>query len=316
MERQMKAAVYDRFGPESELRIEMVGIPEVKEGEVLVRIKAAAVNPVDAAVKEGHLKSFIPVEFPVIPGWDMAGIVEERGFSARRFEIGDEVYAYARRPVVRYGTFAEYIVIPETYLALKPKTLSFEEAAGIPLTGLTAFQCLIDAGHLQPGQTVLILGASGGIGTMGIQIAREKEATVIGVASAANHDFMRDLGADYTIDYNGADIGAEVRTIARDGVDLIFDAASGESLKKSIKALKPGGRLVSILHDGKDLPEGINFTYVFVEPHSIELTVLAQLADEGKLRVPVSATFTLEQVSEAMKQIETHHTRGKIVITP
>lgn len=316
MARQMRAAVYNGFGSADTIQIGSVDIPELKEGEVLVKVKAAAVNPVDAAVREGHLQSFIPVSFPAIPGWDVAGIVEERGYSARRFEAGDEVYAYARRPVVQFGTFAEYIVIPESYLALKPKTLSFQEAAAIPLVGLTVFQGLIDLGRLQPGQIVLLLGASGGIGTMAIQLAKEKGARVIGVAGGKNHAYMRELGADFTLDYHETDITAEVKKIVPEGVDLIFDAASGETLQKSLGALKPGGKLVSILNRGEGLPANINFQYLFVEPNSTELAALAQLADEGRLKMHVSATFPLEQTKEAMKQIETHHTRGKIVIVP
>src|SRR6478609_8889691 len=128
MARQMRAAYYEEFGGVDKIRIGNIDIPEIKEGEVLVKIKAAAVNPVDAAVREGYLKDYLPYQFPVIPGWDMCGTIEERGFSARRFQIGDEVYAYARRPLVHYGTFAEYIVLPESYLALRPNNLSFEEA--------------------------------------------------------------------------------------------------------------------------------------------------------------------------------------------
>lgn len=312
----MRAAVYDEFGAADRISVRSVEVPEVQEGEVLVRIRAAAVNPVDSAVREGYLNSFIPVSFPAIPGWDMAGVIEERGYSARRFEVGDEVYGYARRPIVQYGTFAEYIVLPESYLALKPKTLSFEESAGIPLTGLTAFQSLVDIGRLQPGQSVLILGASGGIGTMGIQIAREKGATIIGVASSRNHAFMRELGADHCIPYEDTDIAAEIRLLFPDGVDLIFDAASGETLKSSLGALKEGGRLVSILNRGEDLPDGLDFHYLFVEPNSTELTALAELADEGRLKVPVSATFSLENTTEAMRLIETRHTQGKIVVVP
>src|SRR5947209_777760 len=145
----MKAVYYNAFGGIDQLKIGTLELPEIKEGEVLVKIKAAAINPVDAAVRSGYLKEHIPVVFPAIPGWDMAGIVQERGFSARRFITGDEVYAYARRPVVQWGTFAEYIILPESYLALRPQHISWEEAAGIPLAGLTAYQSLYIAGGLE-----------------------------------------------------------------------------------------------------------------------------------------------------------------------
>ncbi len=312
----MKAAFYEEFGGTDKIKVGEVDIPELKEGEVLVRVKAAAVNPVDNAVLAGWLSSFLPVHFPAIPGWDIAGVVEDRAFSARRFNVGDEVYAYARRPVVQQGTFAEYIVIPESYLAHKPRNLSFEEASGIPLVGLTAYQSMFDAGNLQPGQSVLILGASGGIGTLGIQLAKNAGATVIGVASQRNHAFMQELGADHTIDYNGTDVGQAVKEIFPEGVDLIFDAASGETLQQSLKALKPSGKLVSILNQGQDLDKSINFQYVFVEPNSAELEILRQQAEAGNLKVHVSETYTLDQAAEALDQIATHHTKGKIVIVP
>ncbi|MGV3541357.1 MAG: NADP-dependent oxidoreductase [Rufibacter sp.] len=317
MEKKMKAAYYEAFGGADKIKVGELPVPELKEGEVLVRVKAAGVNPVDYVVREGYLKDMLPVHFPAIPGWDVAGVVEDRGFSSRRFNIGDEVYAYARRPTVQHGTFAEYLVIPESYLAHKPRNLSFEEAAGIPLVGLTAYQALFQAGNLQAGQTLLILGASGGIGTLGIQLAKEKGATVIGVASQKNHAFMKELGADHTLQYQGTDVGLAVKEIYPDGVDFIFDAASGETLQQSLKALKPNGTLVSILHQGEGLDkENINFHYVFVEPNSTQLEHLRQLAEAGKLQVHVSEKYALDEARKAMEQIASHHTRGKIVVVP
>ncbi|RDV14897.1 NADP-dependent oxidoreductase [Pontibacter diazotrophicus] len=316
MGKQMKAATYKEFGGKETIKVTTVDVPELKEGEVLVRIKAAGVNPVDTAVREGYLKDFLPYEFPVIPGWDVAGVVEDRGFSARRFNVGDEVYAYARRPKVQYGTFAEYIVIPETYFARKPENLSFEEAAGIPLVGLTAYQSLYDAGNLQENQTVLILGASGGVGSLAIQLAKVKGATVIGVASEKNHGFMKELGADHTVDYKDNHVGNAVKEIFPDGVDLIFDCASGETLEQSLAALKKNGTLVSILNHGENIDKSINFHYVFVEPNARQLEHLRELAESGKLKVHVSNTYSLDETAEAMQQIQTLHTTGKIVIVP
>ncbi|RDC63618.1 NADP-dependent oxidoreductase [Adhaeribacter pallidiroseus] len=316
MEKEMKAAVYEEFGGADKIQIRSITIPELKESEVLVKIKAAGVNPVDAAVREGFLKNYLPYRFPIIPGWDMAGVVADRGFSARRFAVGDAVYAYARRPLVQYGTFAEYIVIPESYLAHKPETVSFEEAAGIPLVGLTAYQSMYEAGNLQADQTVLILGASGGVGSLGIQLAKAKGARVIGVASAKNHDYMQQLGADFTLDYQQGNIGVMVKEIMPKGVDLIFDCASGDTLQQSLPALKPAGKLVSILHHGEGLNPAIHFQYVFVEPNSSQLEHLRELTNAGKLRVHVSETFTLDQTVEAFNQIQTHHTTGKIVLVP
>jgi NADPH:quinone reductase-like Zn-dependent oxidoreductase len=316
MAKQMRAVFYEQFGGTEVLKTGQLDMPDIKEGEVLVKIKSAAINPVDAAVREGHLKAFLPYQFPVIPGWDVAGVVEERGFSARRFVIGDEVYAYARRPMVHFGTFAEYIVLPESYLAHRPKSLSFEEASGIPLVGLTAYQCLYVAGNLHEGQTVLILGASGGVGSIGIQLAKAKGAHVIGVASEKNYEYMKTLGADETIDYKRMNIGEAVKKIVPDGVDLIFDCTSGETLQQSLSVLKPTGKLVSILNRGEKLDKNINFQYVFVEPDATQLALLCQLAEEGKLKVHVSERYNLDNAVDAFKQIETHHTTGKIVIVP
>ncbi len=316
MLKTMKAATYKEFGGADKIELTTLAIPELQEGEVLVQIKAAGVNPVDAAVREGYLKEHLPYTFPIIPGWDMAGVVVERGFSARRFEVGDGVYAYARRPVVQYGTFAEYIVIPESYLAAKPENLSFEEAAGIPLVGLTAYQSLFDAGKLQQGQTVLVLGGSGGVGSMAIQLAKAVGATVIGVASEENHAYMKELGADHTIDYKTQNVGTAAKAIAATGVDLIFDCVSGETLEQSLPALKPSGKLVSLLHHGEGLDTSIDFEYVFVEPNASQLDKLRDYAEAGQLKVHVSDTYTLAQTAEALNQIETLHTKGKIVIVP
>ena len=164
--------------------------------------------------------------------------------------------------------------------------------------------------------TPLILGASGGIGTLGIQLAKAKGATVIGVASKKNHAYMSDVGADYTIDYHDTHVGEAVKKIVPEGVDLIYDAASGDTLQQSLSALKPGGNLVSILNHGENIDKNINFHYVFVEPNASQLDDLRQLADEGKIKVHVSETYSLDQAADAMRQIESHHTRGKIVVVP
>ena len=312
----MKAAFFESFGEADVIKVGELPIPELKEGEVLVKIKAAGVNPVDAAVRKGMLKDFLPTSFPAIPGWDVAGIVEDRGFAARRFTVGDEVYAYARRPLVQWGTYAEYLVIPEAYLAHRPKNISWEQTAGVPLVGLTSYQSLYVAGGLREGQTVLILGASGGIGTLSIQLAKSKGATVVGVASAKNHAYMREIGADFTVDYHNQHVGEEVKKIFPDGVDLIFDAASGKTLEQSLVALKKDGTVVSILNRGNDIDKSIRFHYVFVEPNSMQLDDLRKLAEDGKIDVHISKAYALDNAAEAMRQIETHHTSGKIVIVP
>lgn len=182
--------------------------------------------------------------------------------------------------------------------------------------GLTAYQSLFDAGTLQQGQTVLILGGSGGVGSLGIQLAKAAGATVIGVASEKNHAFMKELGADHTIDYKTQNVGDAAKKTAPDGVDLIFDCASGDTLQQSLSVLKPSGKLVSIANQGQNLDSSVDFTYVFVEPNSSQLDILRDHVESGKLKVHVSHTYSLEQTAEALDQIQTLHTKGKIVIVP
>jgi NADPH:quinone reductase-like Zn-dependent oxidoreductase len=316
MSKKMKASFYEEFGELDQIRTGSVERPEPGEGDVLVRIESAGVNPVDAAAARGMLNEMIPAKFPVIPGWDAAGIVEERGHSARRFSEGDEVYAYARRPYIKHGTFAEYICLPESYLAHRPKKLSMEESGGVPLTGLTAYQSLFDAGKLQKGETVLILGASGGVGTFAIQLASWRGAKIIGVASEPNHKYMKELGADEVVDYKHHHVGEAVSDIAPGGVDMIFQCSRGESLNQSSDNLKKGGRLISITNSKPDHRKDVQFRYVFVEPNAVQLEHIQELADEGHLKAPVTKIFRLEDAGQALKQIEKLHTRGKMIITP
>ncbi|MEX0660467.1 MAG: NADP-dependent oxidoreductase [Balneolaceae bacterium] len=316
MSEEMKATYFEEFGELNQLKTGSLKRPEPGEAEVLVRVKSAGVNPVDAAVVRGMLKDAIPAKFPAIPGWDMAGIVEETGHAAKRFNKGDEVYAYARRPTVQHGTFAEYVSIPESYLAHKPEKISMKAAGGIPLVGLTAYQSLFNAGKLEKGQTVLILGASGGVGTMAIQLAKTFDAKVIGVASEKNHAYMKELGADETIDYSNNHVGKAVNKVAPDGVDLIFHCSRGDSLDQTKDTLKKGGHLVSITNSKPEVRDDIQFNYVFVEPNAVQLKHLQELANDGKWEMPVSETFSLEEVSKALQQVESLHTRGKLVITP
>lgn len=314
MSSQMKASYFEEFGELDQIETGTLERPEPGEGEVLVRVKAAGVNPVDAAVARGMLDERIPAEFPAVPGWDLAGVVQERGHAARRFEEGDEVYAYARRPAVQHGTFAEYTVLPESYLAHCPQKIPMEEAGGIPLVGLTAYQSLFQFGDLQEDDTLLILGASGGVGTMAIQLAKTAGAKVIGVASDQNQSYMKDLGADETIDYSAGDVGEGIREVESDGVDFILHCSRGDSLEQSIDTLKSGGQLISITDSNPDIPDNINFQYVFVEPNASQLEDIRELVDEGNIKVPVSQTYSLKEVPEALQRIESLHTRGKTII--
>ncbi|RZL07912.1 MAG: NADP-dependent oxidoreductase [Hymenobacter sp.] len=318
MAEQTQAAYYTEFGGIDKIQVGPLDLPAVGEGEVLLRVKAAGINPVDYIVREGHFQAVVPNAFPAVPGWDVAGIVEKRGHGASRFAEGAEVYGYVRRPVVQHGTFAERIVVPECYLAASPGQLSWEEAGGLPLAGLTAYQSIITAGHLQAGETILILGASGGVGGTAIQLAKNVGATVIAVASAQNAAHMKELGADFTIDYKAGLVADAVKKVAPNGVDLLFDAVSGDTLTQSLPALKSNGRLISVLNDGKNLalPAGVHFQHVMAQPSVPDLDHLRELADAGKLKVPVAQTFALADIKQAFEQIETKHTTGKVVIVP
>ncbi|MBO6585102.1 MAG: NADP-dependent oxidoreductase [Gracilimonas sp.] len=318
MSEQMNAAFIEEYGELTNVTTGELPKPEAGEGEVLVRVKSAGVNPVDAAVVRGMLKDAIPGEFPLVPGWDVAGVVEETGHSVSRFSTGDEVYAYARRPKIQHGTYAEYISLPESYLAERPTNISMEASGGIPLVGLTAYQSIFDFGELKEGQTLLILGASGGVGTLAIQLAKSVGAKVIGVASESNHEYMKELGADITIDYNDNHVGEAVKEAQPDGVDLIFHCSRGDSFSQVMETgvLKEGGKVASITNSNPEISDDIEFKYVFVEPNAEQLEHITVLADSGKITVPVTDTFSLEEAGEALQKIESLHTRGKLVITP
>lgn len=318
MSKKMKAAYFEEFGEFNQIKTGELNQPEPGEGEVLVKVKAAGVNPVDAAIVRGMLKDAIPTEFPVIPGWDVAGVVEENGYASRRFKKGDEVYAYARRPTIQHGTFAEYIALPESYLAHRPNKMSMEESGGIPLVGLTAYQSIFDVGKLKKGQTLLILGASGGVGTLAIQLAKSVGATVIGVASEKNHDYMKKLGADEVIDYSAGHVGKSVKKLTPNGVDLLFHCSRGNSLSECMETgvLKKDGSVVSITKSKPEPEWHVSYDYVFVEPNAAQLKHIAELADDDKIKVPATKTFALVDAQKALKEVETLHTRGKLVITP
>jgi NADPH:quinone reductase-like Zn-dependent oxidoreductase len=313
----MKAAYYEGFGniDDEQIKIGELKTPEPGEGEVLVRMKAAGVNPVDAFAARGMLKDAIPCKFPLIPGWDVAGVVESCGHAASRFKPGDEVFAYARRPELQHGSFAEYICLPEAYLAHAPEDLSIEEAGAMPLVGLTAWQALFDTAKLEKGQTLLLVGASGGVGSVAIQLAKNAGAKVIGVASEKNHVYLKQLGADSVIDYRQDDVREAVTEASGGSIDVLFDCSRGDVPEKTHDLLKEGGHFVSVTNSNPARREDVHFTYVFVEPNAVELEELARLSDEGKLRMEVTKTYPLEQSAAALRDVEQLHTKGKVVIT-
>jgi NADPH:quinone reductase-like Zn-dependent oxidoreductase len=318
MAQQTKAAYYTEFGGIDKIQVGPLDLPELGAGDVQLVVKAAGINPVDAVVREGKFAQVVPSAFPTVPGWDVCGIVEKCGADVTRLVVGDEVFGYVRQPVAQHGTFAERIVVPEQYLAHSPEKLSWVEAGGLPLVGLTAYQSVIKAGQLKAGETVLILGGSGGVGGSAIQLAKDAGATVIAVASAESAAHMTKLGADFTIDYKAGPVAEAVKRVAPDGVDLLLDGTSGDTLTQSLATLKPTSRLISVLNDGKNLalPAGVRFQHVMAQPSLADLDHLRELADAGKLTVPITATFPLDDVKKAFEQIESHHTTGKVVIIP
>ncbi|MER5635405.1 NADP-dependent oxidoreductase [Kitasatospora sp. NPDC002227] len=306
----MKAITYRSYGGSEVLEFGDVPAPKLGPDAVLVRVHAAAVNPVDWKIQAGYLDSVLDAVFPVIPGWDVSGVVEQVGVGVTEFAVGDEVIGYVREDMVGRGTFAEYVAAPVRTLARKPRNLSFEQAAGLPLAGLTAYQSLVDALAVKPGETVLVHAAAGGVGSLAVQIAVSLGARVIGTASERNHEYLRVLGAE-PVSY-GEGLAERVRELAPEGVDAVLDLVGGEALQLSPALLADGGRIASIA-DGSVLALGGR--YVFVRPDFADLTALTDLAESGRLQVEVAATFPLAEAAEALRLNAEGHTRGKIVVT-
>lgn len=307
MAEDMQAMAYDRFGDLGVLGAQRVPMPKVGPGEVLVRVKTAGVNPVDWKLMAGGLDGLMVTVFPVIPGWDVAGVVERVGIDVPEFSPGDEVVAYARKDFLHGGTFAEFVTVPVRALAPKPAALDWDQAGGLPLAGLTAYQVLTRLG-LTAGETVLVHGASGGVGTMAVQIARALGARVIGTASPANHDLLRGLGAE-PVDY-GPGSADRIRALAPDGVDVVADFVGGV-LDVTTAVLRPGGRHASIA-DASVMSAGGQ--WMWVRPSSADLTRLGEMADAGDLTVAVERTFPLEGLPDAFRLSQAGRARGKIIV--
>ncbi|MFJ4789473.1 NADP-dependent oxidoreductase [Streptomyces sp. NPDC088794] len=306
----MKGISYSRYGGPEVLEYGEVREPKVGPDAVLVKVRAAAVNPVDWKCREGYLDGMLDAVFPVVIGWDVSGVVVQPGVSVTEFAVGDEVIGYVREDFLSRGTFAEYVAAPVRTLARKPRNLSFEEAAGLPLVGLTAYQVLFKALQVRRGETVLIHAAAGGVGSIAVQLARHLGARVIGTASEGNHDFVRGLGGE-PVTY-GEGLVERVRGLAPEGVDAVFDTVGGEALKDSAVLLAPEGRLASIA-DGEVL--GYGGRYCWVRPDAEDLTRLTELVEQGVVSVHVSETFPLERAADAYRLNQEGRTRGKIVVT-
>lgn len=306
----MKGISYSRYGGPEVLEFGEVRDPKLGPDQVLVKVCAAAVNPVDWKCREGYLDAVLDPVFPVIPGWDVSGVVVQPGASVSEFSVGDEVIGYVREDFLSRGTFAEYVAAPVRTLARKPRNLSFEEAAGLPLAGLTAYQVLVKALEVGRGETLLVHAAAGGVGSLAVQIGVHLGARVIGTASERNHDFLRGLGGEPVI--YGEGLAERVRALAPEGVDAAFDTIGGDTLKASADLLAPEGRLASIA-DAEVV--GYGGRYCFVRPDAEDLTELARLAEQGAVSVHVQETFPLERTADAHRLSQEGRTRGKIVVT-
>ena len=306
----MKAVHYRRFGGPEVLEFDELPDPTLGPHGVLVRTRAAGVNPLDWKAREGLLASLADAVFPVVGGFDVAGTVERVGVSVTEFAPGDEVMGYVWQDVLRSGTFAELVVAPVRTLARKPADLSWEAAAALPLAGLAAYQSVVHRLRVRAGETVLVHAAAGGVGLFAVQLARWRGARVIGTASEHNHDFLRGLGVQ-PVAYGSA-LAERVRQLAPDGVDAVLDAVGRRALRASRELLRPAGRLASLVEPKVTELGG---SYVFARPDAADLAALGRLAEEKRLAVEVARTYPLEQAAEAQQLLREGHTRGKLVLS-
>jgi NADPH:quinone reductase-like Zn-dependent oxidoreductase len=309
MNAQMKAIQIEEFGGRNMLELNNVAIPEAGAEDVLIKVKSASVNPVDWKIREGHLQPMLNHTLPLTIGWDVAGEVVAVGDKVSHLKMGDAVYS--RPEITKNGTFAEYIVASADEVALKPESLSWQEAAGVPLAALTAWQALYEISELKAEERVLIHGGSGGVGQFAIQLAKLRGAYVYTTTSAKNTDLVLSLGADQAIDYHQEDF-SELKDL-----DVVFDTIGGETQANSWSTLKPKGRLVSVAEPPDEetaKKHDVNAFFCFVQPNRKQLEQLAELADSGKLKVNIDSEFTLEQAAQAHAHSENGHARGKIIV--
>jgi NADPH:quinone reductase-like Zn-dependent oxidoreductase len=331
----VKAFVVDKYKKKGALRLANLPEPKLQDNDLLVRIQATAVNLLDSKVRDGEFKLILPYRPPFILGHDVAGTVVKIGPGVRRFKVGDEVYARPRDH--RIGTFAEFIAIDQSDVALKPNNLSMTEAASIPLVGLTAWQALVEVGKVKPGQKVFIQAGSGGVGTFAIQLAKHLGATVATTTSAGNAELARSLGADVVIDYKTQDFEKVLS-----GYDLVLNSQDPKTLEKSLGVLKPGGQLISIsgppdpafagelglnlflklvlrlLSRGvrkKAKRLGIRYSFLFMRAEGQQLGQITALIESGAIRPVVDKVFPFEKTGDALAYVETGRAKGKVVIT-
>ncbi|MFJ5679745.1 NADP-dependent oxidoreductase [Streptomyces sp. NPDC093097] len=304
----MKAITANSYGGPEVLTYSEQPDPKLAPDSVLIRVKAAGVNPVDWKIVAGGLDGIMHIHFPLIPGWDVAGVVEAVGLDATEYAVGDEVIGYVRKDEVQHGTFAELVAAPVRTLARKPDALSWHQAAGLPLAGLTAYQCLKRA-RVKAGDVVLVHAAAGGVGSLAVQIAVAEGARVIGTASERNHEFLRSLDAE-PVTY-GDGLADRVRALVPEGIDVALDFVGGGAVEVSQELLKDRSRVVSVA-DTEVRAKGGHM--VWVRPDAADLAALGILADAGKLTVSVDTVLPLREAAEAFRLNMAGRTRGKIIL--
>lgn len=314
----MRAVVYDQFGGPEVMRIADIDVPEPQKGEVQIKSAYASVNPVDWKIREGWLKKRIKTEFPAILGWDVSGTVSAVGEGVENLKVGDEVYAYCRKEVVQWGTYAEYVCVNAAHAALKPKNINFAEASAIPLVSLTAWQALFDMAKLTKEQTILIHAGAGGVGSMAIQLSKWAKASVYATASQPNHEYITALGADLAIDYHKEDLEQVQKKNVPDGFDVVLETVGEEVFDESLPLVKKGGWLVTItklfIEDSIGQDHGIRTGFVFVRPDGEQLSQITKLIEDEKLKPPHILEFPLDDVEKALEKSREGHTQGKIVL--
>jgi len=314
----MQAIAIEGFGGRDRLHLMELDDPLVGPDTVLIENRATSVNPVDWKIREGRLAGAYPHAFPLIPGWDAAGVVRAVGPAVTAFEPGDEVYAYCRKDFVRDGTSADLVSMRDAAVARKPQATSFVEAGALPLAGLTALQAIRILG-VGRRDTVLVHAGAGGVGHLAIQLAKAAGARVIATAGPDNLDFVRELGADEAIDYRAGDVAGAVLERHPDGIDAVLDVFGGEAQAEAARYLARGrGRLVSIAAPPDDpafAERDIDVRYLFVRPDAAGLATLAAAVDAGRLRVHVSEIVPLADTARAHELVEGGHTRGKVAIS-
>jgi NADPH:quinone reductase-like Zn-dependent oxidoreductase len=307
----MKAIRVHQYGGSDMLRYEDVEPPFVGPGDVLIRVVAASVNPIDWKIREGWLQQVLRHRLPLTLGWDVSGVVEVAGESVRNFRRGDAVYAFS--DLHRNGCYAQYAAVRESEVARKPGTVSHVEAASLPMAGTTAWNALVQVAAVGAGQRVLIHAGAGGVGSLAIQIARWKGAHVIATASESNRGLVESLGAGEVIDYRSTRFQDVVR-----GVDVVLDTLGGQTQEDSFTVLRPGGLLISTINapaEDRASAAGVRGLFVMTEPSATALEKIAELVDNGKLRPVVGAEYALAEAGKAQELSQTGRSRGKIVLT-